>query len=437
MNAYTGKRAAQGKVSEKELLDTVARRAFDFFYRESHPETGQTKDRAHNLDSAGPDTYTISSIASTGYALAALPIGVERGWIKRAEAQERARVTLDFLHRKMPQEHGFFYHFVDWKTGERVWKCELSSIDTTLCVMGALAAGQFFGGETRKIADAVYARVDWQWMQKGGPRDPQQPSGETGPGLTLCMGWKPETGFLEHRWYGYSEASYIYLMAMGSPTFPLPAKAWDAWGVVPAKAPLEGYNVLGGPGPLFMAQMTPGYFDLRGLRDRAGYDWWTNFENAHRANYAYCARHPDLYPRHEGPLWGITACDQPPRKPGEGNGYGAQEPVDGRNDGTVAPTAALAGVLFTPNESLAMLRDMDKHYRSRLWGRYGFSNAFNPRKDWFDRDVIGIDLGMMLLAIENRRSGLLWRLMGAHPMTKKAMTGAGFTKGGNRTAPRY
>jgi hypothetical protein len=414
------------EITDKELFDTVARRAFDFFYNESHPETGQTKDRAHNLESAGKDSYTVSSIASTGYALAALTVGVERGWISKRQAAERARTTLAFLWEKMPHEHGFFYHFVDWKTGERVWKCELSSIDTALCLLGALAAGQFFGGDIRKQADAIYARTDWQWMQKNGPRDPQQPN--EGPQLTLNMGWKPESGFLAHRWYEYSEASYIYLLALGSPTFALPPEAWDSWGVEPAKEPLEGLPVLGGPGPLFMAQMTPGYFDLRGMRDRAGHDWWTNFVNAHRANYRYCARRSDLYPKHSGPLWGITACDQPPRKPGEGNGYGAQEPVDGRNDGTIAPTAALAGMLFLPEEARTFLRDLQTHYRSRLWGRYGFSNAFNPRRDWYDIDVIGIDLGMMLLCLENQRSGLLWHLMKTHPMTKKALAAAGFTK---------
>jgi len=192
---------------------------------------------------------------------------------------------------------------------------------------------------------------------------------------------------------------------------------------------VEGHPVLGGPGPLFFAQMTPAYYDLRGMRDRAGRDLWTGFTNAHKANHDYCKRRTDLYPRlKRAHLWGITACDQPPKRPGEGNGYGAQEPVDGRNDGTVAPTAALAGVLFVPDAADAAALDLYDAYREKAWGRYGFSNALNPNKDWFDKDVIGIDLGMMLLALENRRSGQIWRLMHGHPATKKALDAAGLRK---------
>jgi hypothetical protein len=213
-------------------------------------------------------------------------------------------------------------------------------------------------------------------------------------------------------------------MAMGAEKHGLPPGVWDKWKV--EEITLEGYPVFGPPGPIFWAQMTPAYFNLKGKKDRKGRDWWTNFANAHKANHAYCARHSDLYPKHTEQIWGITACDQPPSKPGEGNGYGADDPVDGKNTGTVAPTAALAGVLFVPEISERTMVDMFTHYKSKLWGRYGFSNAFNPSKNWFDTDVIGIDLGMMLLAIENRRSGLIWKLMGSHPVAKLGLKAAGF-----------
>jgi hypothetical protein len=412
----------------RALLDNVARRAFAFFWNESHPETGLTKDRAHNLASAGPDTYTVASTASTGYALAALAIGAERGWVGRADAADRARLTLRYLTDRLPHEHGFFYHFVDWRTGERQWKSELSSIDTGLLLLGVLAAGAYFGGDIRRAADALYARVDWRWMRDGVPKSQE---GRTFP--TLSMGWRPETGFLDARWATYDEGSYLYLLALGAPVHDLPGEAWDAWGsgdkAGPKPVSVEGFPVYGGPGPLFFAQMTPAYYDLRGMRDRAGRDLWTSFANAHKANHAYCDRHPDRYPKlKRGALWGITACDQPPAKPGEGNGYGAQEPLDGENDGTVAPTAALAGVVFVPDLAERAALDLYNAYKDRAWGRHGFSNALNPTKGWFDGDVIGIDLGMMLLALENRRSGLIWRLMAGHPATKKALAAAGLRK---------
>lgn len=407
--------------SADAIIDNTAHRAFLFFWNESHPETGLTKDRAHSLIAAGPDSYIVASTASTGYALASLPIAVQHQWVNRAEAEKRARLTLHFLNTRLPHEHGFFYHFIHWQTGAREWKCELSSIDTALLVLGALACGVYFGGEVRRLADALYARVDWRWMQEGVAAGQK---GQTFP--TLSMGWKPETGFIDARWHGYNEAAYLYLLALGAPRYNLPSSAWEAWDVRPAREPLEGFPVFGGPGPLFFAQMTPGYFDLRGKRDRQNLDWWTNFANAHRANHAYCARKPDLYPRHREALWGITACDQPPARTGENHGYGAQEPQDGRNDGTVAPTAALAGLLFLPTIARATALDLYTEYRSKLWGRYGFSNAFNPLKNWYDEDVIGIDLGMMLLCVENVRTGLVWKLMNRHPMTNRALQAAGF-----------
>jgi len=314
-----------------ELFDNIAHRAVAFFYNESHPETGLTKDRAKNPGNL-KDEYTVASIAATGYALAALCIGAERHWLSHQTAEARALLTLRFIKDKLPSEHGFHYHFVDWRNGERVWKCELSSIDSTLMVKGALVAGRYFGGEAARLADAIFARMDWHWMQDRKPGDPAD--------TLLSMGWKPESGFLDGRWAQYDEASYLYLLAMGAPEYALPPSVWEKWQV--GETTLDGYKILGQPGPLFFVQMTPAYFDLRGQKDSLGRDWWKNFENTHGANHRYCARNAGKYKTYSDAIWGITACDQPPDKPGEGNGYGADEPVDGRNRGTVAPTAALA-----------------------------------------------------------------------------------------------
>ncbi|MCW3095594.1 MAG: hypothetical protein JWL77_1212 [Chthonomonadaceae bacterium] len=402
--------------SLQQLWDTTAHQAFTFFWEETSPITGLTKDRARNLLDAPPDSYNISSIASSGYMLSALVIGVERGWIDPSSAIDRALLTLRFVGSQMEHQHGFYYHFVDLHSGRRIWKSEASSIDTALLILGALAAGQYFGGEVAQMAEALYARVDWQWMQARRGNEPAD--------TPLRMGWKPGSGFLDARWKQYDEASFLYLLALGAPKHSLPGSAWDRWGT--GDSLMEGLRIPGRPGPLFWAQMAPGYYDLNGLRDRANRSWWQLWGNTHQAHYNYCARRPQLYPHHQETLWGINACDQPPAKPGRPNGYNAQNPLDGENDGTVAPTAALAAVTFLPEVADRALQDLSNAYRANAWGRYGFANAINPSRNWFSPDVIGIDLGMMLLAIENHRSGLLWRLMSAHPSTPKALTAAGF-----------
>ena len=403
--------------SAQQLWETTAHKAFAFFWNETSPATGLTKDRARSLLDGGPDPYSIASIAATGYMLAALAIGVERGWIDRSAASARARTTLHFLEAQMPHQHGFFYHFVDLHTGQRVWKSEVSSIDTALLVLGALTAGQYFGGETAQRAEALFARIDWQWMQARRGDDPAD--------VPLRMGWKP-SGFLNARWQQYDESSLLYLLALGAPKYSLPGSAWDRWGM--GEMLHEGVCIPGSPGPLFWAQMTPAYYPLAGLRDRTGRAWWQLWANAHQAHYTYCARNPQRYPRHQEPLWGISACGQPPKRPGASIRYRAQSPADGANDGTIAPTAALAAVTFMPETAERTLQDMFTHYGANAWGRYGFANAINPARSWADTDVIGIDLGMMLLAVENHRTGLIWRLISGHPAVQKGMNAAGFHK---------
>jgi hypothetical protein len=309
----------------------IQKRAFHFFWNETHSQTGLTKDRAKNTPPGDP--YTVASIASTGYALAALPVGVECGWVSRSSAYDRALTTLGFVVHHLPNNHGFFYHFVDWRTGDRVWKCELSSIDSGLLALGALACGRYFKGtEVERLASILYERMDWRWMQKGG-------TALFATAKTLSMGWKPEDGWLKSRWSGDSEASFLYLMALGAPKHDLPADIWTAWGVPEA------------PGPLFMAQMTPGYFDLRGLKDRQGFDWWRHFDRAHRADIAFCRRNPDRFKTFAAGLWGVSASDQP-------TGYEAMIPVAGRGNGTIVPTAFLAGALFVPDAAQSALQNL-------------------------------------------------------------------------------
>ena len=390
-------------------LENVQRRAFDFFWRETNPTTGLTKDRAKNTAGLDADKMGVASISSTGYMLAALPIGVEHGWISRQNAYARALTSLRFVRDKLPQVHGFYFHFVNWQSGERVWNCELSSIDTTLLVLGGLSAGEYWRGTpVQSLAEEIARRVEWRWMQTDGASWPAE--------LAPSMGWSPDKGFLPARWNGYNESALLYFLGLGTPgQNGLKAAAWDAWSFPTVWQ--EGYAVFAGPAPIFFAQMAPGYFDLRGLRDRQGRNWWGMWRNAHLADQKYCARHPENKTYAAG-FWGINASDQP-------DGYGVQQPQDGRNTGTVSPTAMLAAVAFTPIQSQKALADLWT-LRDKVWGRYGFCNAFNLEKGWFDTDVIGIDLGMMLLLSDNARSGLTWRLMQHNSLAQRGIEAAGF-----------
>ncbi|HLJ53851.1 MAG TPA: glucoamylase family protein [Chthonomonadaceae bacterium] len=395
-----------------ELLTTVERRAFDYFWREADPATGLTKDRAPNregADGAEPKGPAVASIAATGYMLAAMPIGVEHHWITSKEGYDRCLLTLRFVDARLACVHGFYYHFLDASTGARVWSSELSSIDSALLALGGLTAGEYWPRtEVERLAGEIAGRMDWRWMRTNGGALPD----ESAP----AMGWNPERGFLEARWRGYSEACFLYLLALGTPEpNGLPASSWDSW-TFPTRR-VEDFAVFGGPSPIFMAQMTPGYFDLRGLRDRQGRDWWTAWRSAHRADQAYCARATQSKTYAAG-FWAINAFDRP-------DGYGADRPVDGANGGTVSPSGMIAGILFTPKRSEQALADMWA-LRDIIWGRYGFCDAFNLDRDWYDPDVIGIDLGMLLLNVENSRTGLVWRLVRRSPIARRGIAAAGF-----------
>lgn len=392
-----------------QLLDELQRRAVEFFWREADPRTGLIKDRANN---SGPDEYTVSSIASTGFGLAALGIGEKRGWLPRRAAAERARRTLSFFRDRMTQQHGWFYHFVDRRTGERVWNCEVSTIDTALFVAGALVAGRAFpGGEVPRLADDIYRRIDFNWMRTDGGTKPNE--------LTICHGWKPETGFLPNRWDHYDELMILYLLGLGSPTHPLPAASWNAW-----TRPVQEYGPYRGVQlelPLFVHQYSHAYVNFRGLRDRRGFDPWANSVTATRMNRHFCIDHAGEFKTYGPLLWGLSACDGP-------DGYRAYAPKTGCHDGTVSPWAVAGSLPFAPEICLPTLAAMRKAEGGKLWGRYGFADAYNRDRNWQAPDVIGIDLGAALLMIENYRTGWVWKRFGELPAIRRALRRAGFTR---------
>lgn len=396
-------------MSDDALLDDIERRAVAYFWNETDASAGIVKDRAANF--ADDDPRTVGSIAATGFGLVALAIGVERGWIERSATYERVRTTLDFFLNRMTNEHGWFYHFVDVRTGERVWECEVSSIDTALFLAGALFAGAYFvDTEVAELADALYRRVDFVWMlTDGGTRLRSQ---------TLNHGWRPESGFLANRWDHYCEHMILYLLAIGSPTHSIPDRTWDAWERrVGEYAGHRTFEI----GPLFTHQFSHAFVDFRGRQDRLGYDYWEASVQATLANRQFCADNARRFRTYSDNVWGLSASDGP-------DGYRAYSAPPGRieHDGTVAPLAVVAALPMVPAFVMDSIRHLRARYDDRLWGRYGFSDAFNADRDWWDPDTIGIDVGAALLMVENYRTGFVWETFGRVRYVEDAMSRVGF-----------
>jgi hypothetical protein len=383
------------------FLNELERRCFRYFWEAADPSTGLVRDR---WPTGGPDGRTIGSIAATGFGLTALCIGHQRKFGDPGAIASRARATLDWLAHHQPQEHGFFYHFFDVRSGERIWNCELSSIDTAILLCGVLTCRQHFDDpEVRRLAGLIFDRADWDWMRNG--RD------------ALCHGWKPESGFLRNYWDHYCELMMIYLLGLGSQSHPLPTTSWGAW-----SRPVTGYGghrYVGGRDPLFVHQFSHAWFDFRGRPDR-GTDWFQNSVAATRAHRQFCL---DLQPRFPGfgaDLWGVTASDSEA-------GYQAWggPPEIGRLDGTVVPCAAAGSLPFLSAECLRTLTFMRTEFGERVWGRYGFTDAFNPHSGWTNPDVIGIDVGISLLMAENLRTGFVWETFMKDDVAKRGMERAG------------
>jgi len=392
------------------FLEDLSRRSFMFFWEQADPTTGIVRDRSRT-DGSPPNEKAreIGSIASVGFGLTGLCIAAERGWLPRADVVERARSTLRFFAERMEHEHGWFYHFVNLRTGQREWRSELSSIDTALLLAGVLTARQCFEDEADivKHATTIYERVDFQWMLAGDP-------------LVLSHGWKPEEGFLRSRWDHYCELMILYLMAIGSPTHPIPAASWRAW-TRPAMT-LDGLAYVGGPPPLFVHQYAHAWVDFRGRHEQEPphIDWFENSVTATRAHKAFCLSLSKEFPGYSENMWGITASDSQ-------QGYVAWggPPRHKRIDGSVVPCAAAGSLMFTPDITVPALREMHAAFGDRIYGRYGFADAFHPTSGWVNPDVIGIDLGITVLSAENLRTGRVWQWFMRNEEIPRAMSSAG------------
>ncbi len=384
-------------LQDEALLEDISRRSFRFFWENADAYTGLVRDRARTDGSTLDENHrNVASIASTGFGLTALCIAAEHRWVEPSEARERVRRTLRFFAEELPHKKGWYYHFLNMQTGARVWGSELSSIDTTLLLGGVLTARQYFRAdkEIYRLATKIYERVDFPWMLNG-------------HSTRLSMGWYPETGFIKSRWDTYSEHTMLYLLAIGSPTHPLMPRAWYDW--YRDWNTYKGYRFLG-HAPLFTHQYSQAWVDFRNRReDKPPYvDYFENSIIATRAHREFCIDLAPEFPSYSENIWGITASDSARRDSETGYVAWGGPPRHPAIDGTVVPCAAGGSLMFTPDISMPALRTMYEKFGDRIYGRYGFTDAFNPNTGWVNRDVIGIDVGITLLSAENLRTGNVW-----------------------------
>jgi len=429
------------------FLIELQERTFRFFWDTANANNGLIPDRY--------PTPSFSSIAAVGFGLTAYPIGVERGYVTREAARQRVLATLHFFHdapqgpsaRGVSGYKGFFYHYLDMKTGERFEDSELSTVDTALLMAGVLFCQSYFSGpereeaEIRDLAEEIYRRVDWRWAQPNVP--------------AISHGWTPEEGFLEYDWRGYNEAMLVYLLALGSPTFPVGAQAWTEWTSTYDKSwrKVFGQEYLSFA-PLFGHQYTHVWMDFRKIQDdymrRRGLDYFENSRRAVYAQQAYAIANPLRCNDYGATIWGITASDGPADITLEDangkrvyRGYAARG-TDTHDDCTLAPTATVASIPFAPELAIPAVLEMHRRFGQYIYSKYGFVDAFNPSFHfdvplshgrgvagfgWVDGDYLGIDQGPICAMIENQRTALIWRVMKKNLHLRRGLERAGFSGG--------
>jgi len=432
------KENSQANELNQAFLDSLSHRTFNFFWDLADSTTGNLPDRW--------PTKSFSSIASTGFGLTTYLVGVERGYITRKQATERVLKTLYFFSNSPKGNQtadvagykGFFYHFIDMKTGLRFKDVELSTIDTGLLMAGILSCQSYFDrdnemeNEIRILADKLFLAVEWDWAMNGKE--------------TMSMGWHPVEGFLDASWQGYNEGMILYVMGLGSPSHPIPNGSWGAWIQTYQWGNYYGYEHINF-GPLFGHQYSHMFIDFKGIQDeymrKKSIDYFENSRRATLANREYCKLNPGGWVGYDENSWGLTACDGP----GNDNksnpnmsfmGYSARGAAQWytQDDGTIAPTAAGGSIPFAPEVCIPALEKMYKKYGDKIYDRYGFRDAFNftitykdGKTGWVDQDYLGIDQGPIVIQIENYKDNFVWNLMKKNKYIVAGLKKAGF-KGG-------
>ena len=423
---------------QNELLKALQRDSFNYFVHMTNLANGLVFDKSQEGWPA--------SIAAVGFALAAYPVGVECGFMVRDEAVQRTLTTLRFFatapqgpERDATGYKGFYYHFLDMDSGRRAGCSELSSVDSAFLLAGMLAAAAYFQRQTaeedeiRKLADALYRKADWQWMQNGA--------------AAVSHGWTPEKGFLRYQWKGYDEALILYLLGLGSPTYPLPQESYRAWSSTYRWKKIYGIEFLYA-GPLFIHQLSHVWVDFRGIRDEFMREHDLDyFENSRRATFVqqqYAIRNPRSFEHYDEFCWGVTSSDGPGPSTVVVDGvkrvfydYIARGAPYGPDDGTLAPWAVVASLPFAPEIVLPTIQNYERMQLMEAQ-EYGYKATFNPtfpvaqpkhEYGWVSPYHFGLNEGPIVIMIENHRSGFLWSLMRQCPYLVTGLRRAGFTGG--------
>lgn len=414
-------------MTDDDLLEEVQKQSFWFFFNECNPENGLVRDRANNFfDDREMIGHRLTNCAGIGFGLTCICVADSRGWISRGDAYQRVLTTLKtFRDGPVENVNGFFYRYNDFYNCSRCnlpWggKSELSSVDTALFLCGALYAGEYYKGtEIERIADELYRRVNWKWMCAGSS--------------FVSMAWfppgDPNSGFNIHFsgcWDVYCEGIVVNVLAIGSPTYPIDTDAWKA--LLRPRRNYKKYRLITlaqSPNAMFVHQYPNIWIDFRNKHDGFA-DYYENARLSALANREFCIEHMiggehPTYKTYGPDCWGLTSGDGP-------DGYQAYGSLPGRayHDGTVNISAALGSMMFVPEESMAMLRYIYTHYKDKLWGRYGFSDSFNLDRNWIDKEVISIDLGPLILGIENYRTGMIWEKFMQIPYIQSFIDKCGF-----------
>lgn len=395
------------KIIKKEL-----KKSYNYFIKEVNLDKnskgyGLIRDKTHLAD-------YVASIATVGYGLAALIIGVKHKWIKYKEAYERANRTLDTFLNNVEGKNGFYYHFVNMQTGKREWNCEISIIDTAIFICGAITVGEYFGKEIKEKAEILYKKINWKWYRNK----------ETN---YFYMGYTPENGFWGH-WDMYAEQLMLYILGVSSPTFSIDKSMYYDF-----RREKKDYKdikdiIYTYCGTLFTYQFSHAWINFMNLKDKDNIDWFQNSIKATKANRQYCIDNKENFKTYGANSWGLTACLGP-----KGYcGFGAQPcEVDLKieNDGTITPCGAIGSIVFTPKDSI---KAMEYYYNNfpKLWGKYGFKDGYNleGEKPWFAKEYIGIDKGIEVIMIENYLNGTIWNYFMKNKFVKEGLKKLDFRK---------
>ncbi len=402
-------------LSGEAFVRDMQRRCYQYFLEAVDPETQLVADRAAT---DGSSYSRHASSAACGFGLAAHSVAAQYDWIPRDEIKQRVRTMLHSLATRAAHENGFVYHFFDTQSGERALRSEASTVDTALMLAGALTASVAFrdDSEIGRLANELYQRVDWTWML-----------GDNG---CLHMGYMPEIGRLPQQWDHFSEHLILQLLAIGAPSNPIPPSSWNAWRREPMLS-LNGSDFLSYP-PLFVHQYPMAFFNFQNFRSPGGRNYWQNAVTAHKAHIAFLTSLAERYPQKLGhygaDLWGITSSDSSTGYRDWGGPFKKDRIEPDRGiDGTLVPSAAAGALAAVPEQALHTLEYQKQHFGSKVYGRYGFVNAFNPATGWVGSDVIGIDTGISLLMAENMLTGSVWEMFMQHPAATRGLHLAGFT----------